>query len=62
MAYLCKKDNRMAASKTDNFLTIFRRAKARKVKWQADMEQKLNDMAKEIEASKHSNYLDLEQL
>lgn len=50
----------MTATKTENFITIFRRAKMRKMQWQRDMEQKLNDMAKEIEASKQSHYLDIE--
>lgn len=43
---------------TDSFITIFRRAKARKAEWQKQMEGKLNEMSKQIEASKQSHYLD----
>ena len=35
----------------DNFITIFRHAKARKAQWQKKMEGKLNEMSKEIDAS-----------
>ena len=46
----------------DCFITIFRRAKARKTQWQQQMEGKLNEMSKEIEASKQSHHLDIDEI
>lgn len=43
---------------TEDFLTIFRRAKARKIEWQKEMEGKLNEMSKQIEKARHSQELE----
>lgn len=47
--------------RNNSFIDIIRRAKVRKVQWQRQMEVKLNEMSKQIEASKRSHYLDLKE-